>query len=412
MATEKIDPHKHEHYWTSWKDKGMPLEGLSEANKQILIKYLLDMEKGKNVNIVSKKGPRGPGRLRNLKSKLYGIFLLLEKGKGVHDISKVTEDDLLEFFEEMRKGKIKSPWTEQYFSGAGTYVKVMKSFWHWYILVSHREGKEIPTVVAGLDAKDEKPKFNYFTIEQLKQLCNNAKFYYKVLMMFLYDSGIRAPTEMMNIRLSDLEWKEKDNCYSLNIRDEISKTFGRRIKLLLCSEIIRDYIQQNKFKKDDVLFPVEHKNVNKYFRELGYKILKIGSVKKDKNNFWVNEGLTMYDFRHSSACYWLVRYKSESSLKYRFGWKKSDMIHYYTELLGMKDTIQEEDLYVDITKTELENELQRLKREIEVRDERYKGEVGELREALKKREKYDTVLEQIFSNDKVRKMVLSGEVRL
>ena len=67
--------------------------------------------------------------------------------------------------------------------------------------------------------------------------------------------------------------------------------------------------------------------------------------------------LTMYDFRHISCCYWLPRYKSESALKYRFGWKKSDKIHYYSELLGMRDTITEEDLLVDVTKTEIEKRL-------------------------------------------------------
>jgi hypothetical protein len=68
--------------------------------------------------------------------------------------------------------------------------------------------------------------------------------------------------------------------------------------------------------------------------------------------------MSLYDFRHNSACYWLPRYKSESALKYRFGWKKSEMVHYYTEFLGMKDTIQNEDLYVDITKTELEQQIE------------------------------------------------------
>ena len=51
-------------------------------------------------------------------------------------------------------------------------------------------------------------------------------------MMFLFDSGIRSPTELMNVKVSDLfnDFKE------LNIREEISKTFGRRIKLMICSE--------------------------------------------------------------------------------------------------------------------------------------------------------------------------------
>jgi len=74
----------------------------------------------------------------------------------------------------------------------------------------------------------------------------------------------------------------------------------------------------------------------------------------------------MYDFRHCSCCYWLPRYKSESALKFRFGWKKSDKIHYYSEMLGMRDTIQEEDLLVDVTKTELENRLTKAERNNEL----------------------------------------------
>jgi hypothetical protein len=75
-----------------------------------------------------------------------------------------------------------------------------------------------------------------------------------------------------------------------------------------------------------------------------------------------HKNLSLYDFRHSSACFWLPRYKSESALKYRFGWKKSDMIHYYTEFLGMKDTISQDDLYLDVTKTELEKEIVKLQK--------------------------------------------------
>jgi len=77
------------------------------------------------------------------------------------------------------------------------------------------------------------------------------------------------------------------------------------------------------------------------------------------------KNLSLYDFRHSSACYWLPRYKNESAMKWRFGWKKSDMIHYYTEFLGMKDTITKDDLYLDITKAELEKDLNKTKKDLE-----------------------------------------------
>jgi hypothetical protein len=68
----------------------------------------------------------------------------------------------------------------------------------------------------------------------------------------------------------------------------------------------------------------------------------------------------------------LPRYKSESALKYRFGWKKSDKIHYYSEMLGMKDTISEEDLLVDVTKTEMEKRLLQTEKENALLNEKLK----------------------------------------
>ena len=69
--------------------------------------------------------------------------------------------------------------------------------------------------------------------------------------------------------------------------------------------------------------------MNQYLKNLGYKILSKGNMIErtfdGRSYLVIKDGLSMYDFRHSSACYWLPRYKSEAALKYRFGWKKSEM---------------------------------------------------------------------------------------
>ena len=220
-------------------------------------------------------------------------------------------------------------------------------------------------------------------------------------MMFLFDTGIRAPTELMNVKVSDLEWNEEGKYYNLNIRHETSKTFGRRIKLLLCSAMLKEYIKNEKIKKEEFIFTTNPHQVNEYLKRLGNKILQMGEFyqKRGRDGKLYNcskNGLTMYDFRHSSACYWLPRYKSESALKYRFGWKKSEMIHYYTELLGMKDTISEEDLYVDVSKTQLErditnkgNEITLLQEQIQAQ-ERKMEQMMEIMKTLKLEQKYKT----------------------
>jgi len=193
-------------------------------------------------------------------------------------------------------------------------------------------------------------------------------------MMFLFDTGIRSPTELVNIKVSDLY----NDCKELNIRDEISKTFGRRIKIMICSELLKEYIKSNNLTRDSYLFGMTHLAINKYLKRLGTRVLG------DKESLAGQKysELTMYDFRHISCCYWLPRYKSESALKYRFGWKKSDKIHYYSELLGMKDTISEEDMLVDVTKTEIERRLTKTEGEKSVLQERVETLEEQMKEIL------------------------------
>ena len=173
--------------------------------------------------------------------------------------------------------------------------------------------------------------------------------------MFLLDTGIRAPTELMNIKVSDFynDFKE------LNIRPEVSKTFERRFKLMLCTDLIKEYVEEGNLAYDDFLFTTNPVIVNRYLNRIGKKLF--GDIKSAGGEKYSK--LTMYDFRHSACCYWLPRYKSEVALKFRFGWKKSEEIHYYSGFLGMTDTITEEDLLIDVTKTEIEKRLVKTEQE-------------------------------------------------
>ena len=56
------------------------------------------------------------------------------------------------------------------------------------------------------------------------------------------------------------------------------------------------------------------------------------------------------------------------------------MIHYYTELLGMRDTIEEEDLYVDVSKTQLENSINKKGSEITLLQEQLAQEEQKAKE--------------------------------
>lgn len=220
----------------------------------------------------------------------------------------------------------------------------------------------MPDITIDLDTSRDKPPWVYLTEEEVNRLCAEAKFDYRVLMMFLLDSGVRSPTELVNLRVGDFT----DDFGKLHVRAEVSKTFGRRINLLLCSQLIRQFVQKRNLGSDDRVFSINPAVVNRYLKRLALRVLGAGvSLAGEQYS-----SLTMYDFRHVSACYWLPRYKSESALKYRFGWKKSERIHYYTELLGMQDTITEDDVMLGVEKTAFERELAESRRERQILQER------------------------------------------
>ena len=342
----KLDPYHHKERYLKWKGQVMArgIEGVSKNNSDKIINFVFDMEMGLNVSAKSSKGSRSYIHLNNLRQRLTFITKHLEERYNKINLEEVSEEMLFRFFNDMRNGQLKRLDGRAYISTID-FVKIFKAFWHWHMKSSKKKGKLIEDVTTDLDTSRDKPQWVYLNEDQFQRLASNASPRIRVLMLFLYDTGIRAPTELMNIKVSDFY----NDFTELEIRQEASKTFGRRIKLMLCSEEIKEYILSKKLSKEEYVFKINYASVNRSLKNLARKVL--GEEKSPAGQKYSE--LTMYDFRHNACCYWLPRYKSESALLYRFGWKKSDKIHYYSELLGMKDTITKEDLLIDKPKVKL-----------------------------------------------------------
>jgi len=357
----KIDPYKSKERYLKWKkdvESGIP--GISEFNSCLIKRYFSDMENGINISSV-KKGSRSYMRLIALRTRVLFLVREFERRFKLEKITEITEEQLCSFFVDMRNGNITKS-NGKNFIAIRDYICDFKAFWHWHQKVNRKKGTEILDITLDLDSRGGKPVWVYLNEEEVKKLCDNAKYEYAVLIWFLFDTGIRSPTELINVKVSDLY----NDFRELQIREETSKTFGRKIKLLLCKEKLKEYIRNKNLQQDDYLFDICPTVVNRYLKRLAYRVFgdKLSPAGERYSK------LTMYDFRHISCCYWLPRYKSESALKYRFGWKKSDKIHYYSELLGMSDTIREEDLLVDVTKTEIEKKLLQSEKKNEILQER------------------------------------------
>ena len=320
----KLDPYNHKKRYLRWKEEIKEdgcVEGISKVNSDLTIKYVYDMEIGINVSAKSVKGPRSFIRLNNLKQRMIFMSKRFEEYYDIDDLTKLTETQVVGYFAKLRTGEIRKM-NGGVYKSVIDFVQVFKSFWHWHMKVNKKQGIKILDITEELDCTKDKPEWVYLTESQVRKMCDKGKHKYKVLIMFLFDTGIRAPTELMNIKVSDFY----DDFKELNIRNEIAKkgSFGRKIKLMLCSSLIKDFIEEKGFEKDDYVFQICPTVVNRYLKRLAKRLF--GDEKTLAGQKYSD--ITMYDFRHCSCCYWLPRYKSESALKFRFGWKKSDKIHY------------------------------------------------------------------------------------
>lgn len=370
----KIDPYQHKERFHAWKESvsnGIP--GISELNSKIILEYVFDMEHGLNVSCKNKKGSRSYTRLNSLRQRMIFMAKKFEEIYSLDDITKITEREIHGFFSGMRNGTMQRVKGGTYKDPAN-FVKIFKAFWHWHQKVHRKQGIDIDDITLDLDTSKDKPSWVYLTEAQVMKMCETVKFRYKALLTFLFDTGIRAPGELINIKVSDLH----NNCRELTVRDEVSKTFGRRIKLMLCSKVIKEYIEVKKLQPEDYLFPIKPNTVNEFLKRKGKELFGDGKSPAGQKY----SELTMYDFRHCACCYWLPRYKSESALKYRFGWKKSDKIHYYSDMLGMRDTINEDDMLIDLSKTEIEKQLVQAENKNEVMQDRIEALERQMKEIL------------------------------
>jgi len=351
-----IDINRKSIQWARYKKKDFFLVGVSEHNKKIARDFLKDFELGLNVPKGS-RGKRTPGTLL----KLRGISIFLNKYLK-KDFEKITKKDLHKLFDDMFKGEILKENKKPY-RNVGDFIKNSKTFWGW-MLRKKIIKKDLTEDLSVASYEKGKPPWTYLTHEEVKILIDNARGDYRALILFLYDSGVR-PQEAYRLYVSDLEFKEDETLLTIPDRrengDRVSKTFQRTIKLKTSGKLLKNYIQINNLKSNDLLIIHRQEAFNKYLRQLSKKLFGVKITKARGRT----DQLKLYDIRHLSAIFWLDRYRTQKDLMYRFGWKREDKILYYSEFLGRRDKIGDEDMLTTEDKTLLERQSEELKKEVE-----------------------------------------------
>jgi len=363
---------QHQNSDGSWKYDAF-VGKVSPCASKLIVQYIVDAHMGKNLPKGSPKRPRSYYTIWSYRERLPRLVGKMEKLYD-KEITNLHPDEALQFFKHMRDGVITRNDGEP-FKDVRTTAKIFCAFWRWHMRVSKTQGKDVEDIVSDIDlTKGDKPEWNYFTLEDVKRMVDIApNAYYRALLMLMFDAGVRPPKELMNIRVCDLTPVPNTDYLYLQVREKTSKTYGRKIKLLLSSSYIKKYIAESGKKDTDFVFHLAYSTTKNAVKMLGYKVLGLGTRKQTKSkHFVVSGGIRLYDFRHCSVCHFLPIYKSENQMMYRYGWRSAEMIHYYSEFIGMKDTLSENDLLTDDSKTRLEIELEKEKQKVTMIQEQMK----------------------------------------
>jgi integrase len=350
------DITKNEKEWKKFKENKYDLKKINPKNRTIISDFLKDFELGINTP-PKKRGARKPGTLLKLKYFLVSLDRHFPN-KAFIDL---TKEDVHLLCEGMFQGRIKTC-KGRIYKDVGEVVKNLKTFFRW----AKRSSNINESIVEDLSAasyKRSKPAWTYLEHADIKKLIDSTNAIYKPLMLFLFDSGLR-PEEAIRIKVRDFKFYA-DEPAILNIPEfrgngmRVSKTFERTIKLMNCSNQIKNYIELNGLKPNDLLIQKSRLMFNRYLKRLALKLF--GNV-KTKSRGEIKD-INMYAFRHWSSIYWLDRYKTNKDLMYRMGWKNEDKILYYSEFLGRRDKIDEDDMVTMDDKNKYEKNIEKLKKQ-------------------------------------------------
>lgn len=352
-----FDLDRHQQIYENWKKGFLSAKGtinqnyieedLTRPNTRLFLQYITDMEAGINVSKTAKKGGRSPKTLNRLRSKVKGILKGLQE-EGVSDVSKLTPEQLISYFNK---------WKQK--GHSNDYAVRFRSFWRWWMTKNRREGKLIPDICEDLDtSKNSDSQFVWLTKHEFDQFRKYFDKEKQVLLMFCWDTIIRSPGELSALKVEDVYQNVKGEVW-INIRDEISKTFGRKFNLVYSGDLILDHIKGK--EPHEPLFVYSSPMFNKQMQKVAFQLWE--NKKSLAGEYYKN--ITLYDLRHSGAIHYRQLFQktgqSLDSLRHRGGWTDFRMINYYTKLLGLDGHIDKEKTLLEEDKTNLEKELEKLK---------------------------------------------------
>ena len=286
-------------------------------NKELILQFIRDCRLGKTLKGRQKKSI-GTARCLKYIHILKKISRWLDKPfdevsqADMERLIENLENDLYNYDLVGKNGKtIKSkrfaPSTKL------DYKKTLRKFYKWL----QGNNDHYPELVDWIDTYEEHREIPALRREEIELLADSAKMRDKTIIMFLFDSGVRAE-ELLNIRVEDLTRIEE----TYKVRIVFSKTKPRTIHLPIASKYLDLWLRESTNKEDQsFLFPITYEALRMMLHRVAKSVL--------------NKRVTPHILRHSSATYY-ANLLNHHQLCYRYGWAMaSDMPNRYIDREGI-----------------------------------------------------------------------------
>ncbi len=351
---------------------------LLTRNKQLILKFLADCELGKTIKGRAKK-KIGPSRLLK-----YSSVLKTLSGWLGRPFDQVTQADMERLVGNLEKDVYQTKRGRPFAAETKVdFKKALKKFYKWLL----GDNRRYPEMVEWIDTYSEMKEIPALTREEVKRLANHCRVRDKTLVMVLFDSGARA-SELLSIKIGDLT--RKDEYYMMRIRQEYSKTKGRTISLAMCTEPLDAWLQAHPEGNNPEarLFPLSYNALRMLLSRLGREVL--------------NKKVTPHILRHSSATYYCHKL-NQYQLCYRYGWSMaSNQPQRYIDREGIS-----EEGTAELVKGDEMGTLKKANQQLQESLSLLKEQQDKVMATLRKREAVDPILDRVFSNKRIARMIRS-----
>lgn len=283
------------------------LNNLSPKNKELLLKFH---------NECFTNG------LSNARTMFYLAKLIFLAKKYKKDFDKLTTEDIKGIITDIEKSERYTEWSK-----AG-YKLTIKKFYKW--LDKGWNSKEFPERVAWIRASARKSKLEdpiVLTKEEVIKLFNAADgIREKALVSFMYESGCRCPDELLNMKVSDIEFDD----FGAKVKLHSGKVGSRIIRVISCIPHLKAWLETEhpNPKHDSYLWTRKGSN-----KVLGYASLK-KMIAKWRSKAGIEKRITAYTFRRTRYTHLSTKIPTPALYNYMGQVQGSDVIGRYVKLSG------------------------------------------------------------------------------